>query len=374
MQKLDPEIEYQKLLKKIDVEKFLDIYDIRHRRILGSHGPEFVMRCPFPEHDDRSPSFCLNERTGIYNCFVCGGGNLVTMVQKMEGIKSFFKALQEIKNKFGIVEENSIDSFDVIESKFEETKEKKAHLIRRKIDFKNIELPESVPANECFEITKKRVTLEMIKQWNLRYCIHDTIYKGKYDGRLIIPIECYDKITTFAARDMLGKWEEWKKKLEIAEQELTSEQLDKFILKYEVKKILYPYGSQTNLIFFNWDEAIKNSEYVIICEGAFDAMKVVMNGYNAIALLSCNLNPFRANKIRKHFKTVYICLDNDDKINKKGKRINPGQEHAIKILKERLDGMTVYNIVLPFGKDPDECSKEEFDVSFREAKNFFKIW
>jgi DNA primase len=368
MSKLNAEAEYQRLLKRVDIEQLLDLYDISYRKLSGSKGVEYQMRCPLPGHDDRCPSFCINGNTGIYNCFVCGGGNIVTMIQKIEKVK-FFKAIEIIKKKLGIFDKTESD-FDQVKSDFEGEVEKKHQLINRKMNFVDIKLPKCEPAQNYYDIVKKRVTLEMIKRWDLKYCVNDR----KYSGRLIIPIYCYGKLVNFAARDMLGKHEEWKKRLDIAEKELSREQLEQFILKFEVKKILYPYGTETKNIFFNWDDAIKNPEYVILCEGPFDAMKVAMYGYNAVALLSCNLNQFRANKIRKHFKNVYVALDNDDKINKLGKRINPGQEHAIKILKVRLDGMNVMNIVLPFGKDPDECSKEEFDKCFNATKNTFSIW
>jgi DNA primase len=89
-----------------------------------------------------------------------------------------------------------------------------------------------------------------------------------------------------------------------------------------------------------------------------------------LAILSCHLNQYRINLLTEHFDTIYISLDNDDKINMKGEHVNPGQEAARKLIEKFVDYDT-YNIVLPRGKDPDECSKDEFDLCFKKSKNYF---
>ena len=168
---------------------------------------------------------------------------------------------------------------------------------------------------------------------------------------------------------MLGRAEKWNDiKKQAIKDGISRKEMIKLTEEKECKKILLPFGAPITRIFFNWDNAIKHRE-VILCEGVFDAIKVCNYGYNSIAILSCHLNDYRAGLLIENFDTIYIALDNDDKINSKGKKINPGQDAAKKIM-EKLQDSDVYNILLPFGKDPDECSKEEFDKCYNNAKKF----
>ena len=43
----------------------------------------------------------------------------------------------------------------------------------------------------------------------------------------------------------------------------------------------------------------------------------------------------------------------------------------MKQMEEKLDDIEVFNIVLPVGKDPDECSQEEFKNYMDKSKHFF---
>lgn len=48
-------------------------------------GDEYVISCPLPfglhQHGDREPSAALNARSLLYNCFVCGGGDVLWLTQ-----------------------------------------------------------------------------------------------------------------------------------------------------------------------------------------------------------------------------------------------------------------------------------------------------
>jgi len=48
-------------------------------------GKEWHGLCPF--HNEKSPSFYVNEDKGVFNCFGCGeGGDVITFIQKIEGV------------------------------------------------------------------------------------------------------------------------------------------------------------------------------------------------------------------------------------------------------------------------------------------------
>jgi hypothetical protein len=232
-------------------------------------------------------------------------------------------------------------------------------------------LPNCFPADQYFDIVKKRVTIDDIKVWNMKYCVNDRVFHD----RLIIPVYLENKLVTFAARDMSGKAEIWSKVKNILKKnKLTKEQKKQFIDRYLYKKILYPFGTPLAKLFFNWDAAIKKKEEVVICEGIFDAIKIIKFGYNALALLTCHLNSYKAKKLLRTFDTIYIALDNDDKTRLDGTKLNPGQDAAKTMIKDFLSDIQLYNIVLPVGKDPDDCTKNEFDEAFKKSKtNYFNL-
>jgi hypothetical protein len=65
----------------IDVAAFLEREDVR---IVARSGAELRGHCPL--HDDRHPSFSMNTRTAQFICFVCGGGNVITLVEQIHGL------------------------------------------------------------------------------------------------------------------------------------------------------------------------------------------------------------------------------------------------------------------------------------------------
>lgn len=359
---------YERLFSKIDLEKVLIYYNITYKSYHGKKGKEYLCSCPF--HDDSTPSFSIQHNTGVYNCFVCGGGDFVKFIKNLEKLDSIKEALEFVKKQVGI--EENVDVFSIVKSSVNRfiKIDKKQDDIVEDDELKEIEMPKSEPAEYYFDIVKKRVILDDIKKYRMRYCVDDRIFHD----RLIIPVYMHNKLVTFAARDMSGKSDIWSKVKEIIKKKkLSKEDRQKIVDKYLYKKILYPFGTPMAKLFFNWDEAIKYKE-VVICEGIFDALKIIRFGYNALALLSCHLNAYKTKVLVQNFETIYIALDNDDKVDINGNKSNPGQEAAQKIMQEYLTDIQVFNLVLPVGKDPDDCSKEEFDKAFDDAKKMQKVF
>ena len=168
--------EYKTLYSKIDLRGVLDSYNISYRECAGKHGTEFVSCCPFPDHDDASPSFSISESTGIYNCFsLCGGGNFFKFIQKMEKLDSIVDAIKFIKIKLNIGDE-AIDNFKYVKNSFNNLKTEQKNEEEENIELKEFRLPTSEPAEKYLSIVKKRVSLATIKKFRMRYCVKDDIY------------------------------------------------------------------------------------------------------------------------------------------------------------------------------------------------------
>lgn len=63
-----------------------DIVDVVSQYVqLKKSGQNHFAHCPF--HDDKTPSFSVNEKKQIFHCFSCGrGGNVFSFIQEIEGV------------------------------------------------------------------------------------------------------------------------------------------------------------------------------------------------------------------------------------------------------------------------------------------------
>ena len=70
------------------------------RTTLTQHGMEFKGLCPF--HNEKTPSFTINEEKGFFHCFGCEAhGDIFGFVMQLEGL-SFVEAVEQIANECGI--------------------------------------------------------------------------------------------------------------------------------------------------------------------------------------------------------------------------------------------------------------------------------
>lgn len=79
----------------------LSILDVVGRAVpLTKKGQNYWGCCPF--HNEKTPSFCVNEEKGIFKCFGCGeGGDIVSFTMKRNNL-DFRAAIQELADMAGI--------------------------------------------------------------------------------------------------------------------------------------------------------------------------------------------------------------------------------------------------------------------------------
>lgn len=84
----------------------LKTYKIPLGPVVSQDGWAKKIRCPFPDHKDKTPSFAYNYKTDVFNCFVCGGGKAVEFISKKEN-----KGLKEVAAF--LLDNLNIDPYDV---------------------------------------------------------------------------------------------------------------------------------------------------------------------------------------------------------------------------------------------------------------------
>ena len=124
-----------------------------------------------------------------------------------------------------------------------------------------------------------------------------------------------------------------------------------FFCRRSIEGKIYNYPEGVVKPVFGIDVIPKDTDTVIICESAINAITCHVYGYQAVALLGTG-NSYQIKQLRRFGVPRYvICLDPDD----------AGRKGAAK-LKKQLSDIALINVIeMPEGKDVNDCTKEEFD-------------
>lgn len=131
-------------------------------------------------------------------------------------------------------------------------------------------------------LTERGITRETARWLGLGYCDH-----GHYAGRVVIPVVCpYGR--SFTARHV-----------------------DKDV------KLRYDSGPGAGRLLFGWDQAqslIKSGDftYLVVCEGPFDAMKLLQFGVPAVAILGKRLRESQIKMLRNAGVRMFVLMLDDD--------------------------------------------------------------
>lgn len=72
--------------KKVSLYSALQKHHVHLEQVYSATGWSHRSRCPFPDHNDRSPSFGYNSNEDRFNCFGCHrGGKAVEFIAAMDG-------------------------------------------------------------------------------------------------------------------------------------------------------------------------------------------------------------------------------------------------------------------------------------------------
>ena len=135
--------------------------------IIGAHnltenGDEYIHSCPLPfgmhRNGDQSPSASLNRETLLFNCFTCGGGSVIWLVQNCLNV-SREEAINILKNEVSGLKIVPIEDFiEKLEEVFSNAEEKSIEITYYSENIlKRWEGP-------CDYLTNRGVSIEMQKE------------------------------------------------------------------------------------------------------------------------------------------------------------------------------------------------------------------
>ncbi len=357
-----------------EIRNTADIVDIISAYVqLKKRGKNYFGVCPF--HQEKTPSFAVNEEKQIYHCFGCGaGGDVFKFLMEYKSI-SFIEAVQEIAEQLGIKIEYD-QNISVEKQNEQETyydinlraakyfsdnllkniagEYARDYLSGRKLTEKtmrNFGLGFALPGWDNFVKFAKENDIDLRNTTTLGLTDKkdNGEYYDKYRNRIIFPIfSTNGRIIAFGGR-ILDDSEQAAKYLNSPES-----------IIYHKKRSLYG--------LYHAKDEIRKLDKVILVEGYMDVIALYQGGVkNVVAASGTSLTEEQAQLLSRFTKNVVLLFDADAagiKAALRGIEILLKQDFEVKIT------------TLPEGEDPDsfinKYGKDDFNEQILKAQNFLE--
>jgi DNA primase len=332
---------------------------VRMRVLLTKKGNEYLGVCPF--HDEKTPSFTVNDAKRFYHCFGCGAhGDVIRFVSETQGISYKDSAIKIAEEngidlpKLSLEQERVYEEADQIYSMLELASqffvsnlnnEVREYLNQRKIenntivDFAIGYAPGGRELEKFFE--KKSIALKDLLKTGLFGRKEDGRIYEVFNKRIMFPIRnSYNKIVAFGGRAL-------------------GDGMPKYINSPETavfKKSETMYGE--NLAT---SHSYKDN-YSILVEGYMDVIALHQAGFKqAVACLGTAVTQNHIQKLWRISDEIIACLDGD----------NAGIRASDRIIDLVIPAITADKFVsfaeLPDSLDPDDLIKSKGRNSFQKV-------
>ncbi len=321
---------------------------------LKARGHEFQGLCPF--HNEKSPSFTVNDLKGFYHCFGCAEhGDVISFVMKTDGL-DYKDAVLKLAEDFSIpvplvkinaAKESRLERDYLILEKICQFFEKNLHgengfEARNYLKKRDLNSLVAKKFRLGFSPNSYESLIDFLKNENFRD--EEILQSGitgknergkiycKFRNRIIFPItDKKNRVIAFGGRS-LG--EEMPKYLNSAETEF-------------FKK------NQTLYNFFLARKPIFSKGFAVAVEGYMDAISLAKNGLeNVVAGLGTALGAEHLKDLFYTTDKIIICLDGDAAGIRAAKRVS---EIALPLINAKKN---IAFTILPNGMDPDDFIKE----------------
>lgn len=334
-------------------------------------GREYKGCCPF--HNEKTPSFYVNDEKGFFHCFGCGAhGDAIRWMTDKLGL-SFMDGVKELASEAGMevpamdpkaaqIAERAKSLYDVMAAAQKWFTEQlqgsvaEAYLAKRKLTKKTISefgfgfAPES--RNKLREALKSFGDAMLIET-GLLISVDDKEPYDRFRGRLMIPIrDPRGRVIAFGGR-ILGEGE--PKYLNSPDTPL----FDKGRTLYNLDKAA---------------PASRQSNRIVVAEGYMDVIALSQAGFtDAVAPLGTALTEHQIKMLWRMTNKPLICFDGDEAGKKAAMRA------ATRALPFIEPGYSLQFVDLPPGQDPDDIISAKGDGEmgriFERAHNLVDhIW
>ena len=313
---------------------------------LKKSGNSYKGLCPF--HNEKTPSFTVDDRKQLFHCFGCGeGGDVVSFIMNKEGL-SYIDSMKYLAKKAGIKLDDTKSSKEnkILKRYYDINKDIMMYFYKNlltdkagQIYLKNRGFKSNIVNTFMLGFAKnswddllsyvknKDYLLDDIENLGLIKKSQNGKYYDKYRNRLIFPIiNHYGKVIGFGGRS-----------------------IDSTMPKYLNSPESQVFKKRYNLYGLNIFKKQSNKD-IILVEGYMDVIGLNNQGIDqAVASLGTSLTSDQAKLLKRYAKNVYICYDEDNAGIK-------ATDRAIEILLD--EGIKPNIISLEKGLDPDDFVKK----------------
>ena len=339
------------LLEQIDI---VDVIDGRVK--LKKSGRNYTARCPF--HDEKTPSFSVNQEKQFYYCFGCGAsGNAIGFIMNYENI-DFPKAIESLSNSLGLeVPQEMKSPRNLKHSESKKNHEALYECLSQVSKFYQSQLREHPAAHRAVAYLKERgLTGKIAKDFQIGFAppgwnnlinnlgSSESDQQKLLDTGMIVKNEAgktYDRFRdriVFPIRDRQGRV------IAFGGRVLGNDK-PKYLNSPETS--IFHKSSE---LYGLYEAKLHNRSLtrLLVTEGYLDVIALAQFGINySVATLGTSTNKKHIERIFRLCPEVIFCFDGDQ----------AGRTAAVKALEATLptmlDGRQARFLFLPDGEDPD---------------------
>ena len=323
---------------------------------LTKAGHEFKACCPF--HNEKSPSFTVNDQKGFYHCFGCGAhGDVIRWMTDQRGL-SFMDAVKELAAEAGLdvpapdpraaqKAEQQAGLHEVLEAaqnwyraqlETAEGAKARAYLASRRFDPLTMErfgFGFAPAGRQALKAALSQFSEEMLIEAGLRIAVDDKEPYDRFRDRLTMPIhDARGRVIGFAARILDADKKDAPKYLNSPDTPL----FDK---------------GRTLFNLHRAGPASRQSGRIVVVEGQMDVIALAAAGIaEAVAPMGTALTERQLEMLWRMVETPILCFDGDA----------AGQRAAMRAVTRALPLLrpahSLQIVRMPAGKDPDDLIKE----------------
>ncbi|MCJ2181737.1 DNA primase [Novosphingobium sp. 1949] len=331
---------------------------------LQKAGREFKACCPF--HDEKSPSFYVNDEKGFYHCFGCGAhGDAIRWMTEHQGLP-FMDAVKELAGEAGM----DVPQPDPRAAKAAQKRDTLHDVTQAAQDWfrQNLSAPEGEPARRY--LATRGFDAHTIERFGFGYAPEDRqALKGALtrfpepmliEAGLRIEVEERDPYDRFRGRLMLPICDTRGRVIAFGGRILTKEKTKAPKYLNSPDTPLFDKG-RTLYNLHRAAPAARNSGRMVVVEGYMDVIALAAAGIaEAVAPLGTALTEHQIELLWRHVETPVLCFDGDA----------AGQRAAMRAITRALPLLrpahSLRIVRLPEGLDPDDLIKAKGPAAIQQ--------
>ena len=348
------------------------------RVALKKHGREYQGLCPF--HNEKSPSFTVNDEKAFFHCFGCGAhGDAIEFIRKHDRL-TYPEAIEQLARDAGL----SLPTPSYADSQRAEAEKTLYDVLEAATQWFERQLHTSTGTTALDYVTKRGLKAETLRSFRVGFApedrtgLHNHLTKAGFAkhlqtqaGLIIQPEEgpAYDRFRNrviFPIRNPSGKVIAFGGRLLGTS---TNKALPKYLNSPETP--LFKKGE----VLYNLDLAkrpAREANMTVVMEGYMDVVSTSQAGVSyALATLGTAVTAEHLRLLWQLAKEPVICLDGDAAGFRAMMR---AAEVALPLLKP---GYSLRFALLPKGEDPDtyiqKNGKTSFDKILNQAKRLSQV-